>query len=343
MSGRARLTWEAITLKLNHPFRLSTGVSTTRTAHWIRLENDQGWGEGTIPPYYHIEDVQMTSFWEQASLQDRPFPDDPADIPSWIGEGGPAPARAAIDLALHDRIGKDLNLPLFKVLGLPAPKPVSTAFTIAISSPEEMAQMAVDHAKYPVIKLKLGSEDDLSRVAAVRKARPDVRLYVDANAGWSPEEAVRLVKALAPYQIEMIEQPVPADDIEGLGFVQQHTDIPVVADESLRTLEDVAALARVGVQGINLKLMKLGGLAPTLEILKRGKELGLKIMLGCMAETSLGVTAMAHLTSWGDWFDLDAPLLIKNDPFDGILYDHAQLRLPNRSGIGVQIRAYQGS
>ena len=119
MSNKPRLTWQAISLKLHNPFRLSTGVSTTRTAHWIRLEDDQGWGEGTIPPYYNITDEEMISYWDKASLIDRPFPDDPAEIPQWAGEHGPAPARAAVDLALHDRIGKNRDIPLNKLLGLP--------------------------------------------------------------------------------------------------------------------------------------------------------------------------------------------------------------------------------
>ncbi len=338
MISTPRLSWEAITLKFHNPFRLSTGVSTTRRAYWIRLADDVGWGEGTIPPYYNVKDDDMTSFWDSASQRVIPFPDDPSEIPSWIGQDGPAPARAALDLALHDRIGKKLNLPLYKLLGLPKPAPVCTAFTISITSPEEMAQMASDHPQYPIIKLKLGSDDDISRVAAVRNARPDVKLYVDANAGWSPDEAVMLAAALEPYQIEMIEQPVPGKDIEGLGYVQQHTNIPIVADESVQSIDDINALAKVGVKGINLKLMKLGGLAPALQMLRRGKELGLKIMLGCMGETSLGVTAMAHLTAWADWIDLDAPLLISNDPFEGITYDDAQILLPGRSGIGIEKR-----
>ena len=338
MNSTPRLTWEAITLKLHNPFRLSTGVSTTRRAYWIRLTDDEGWGEGTIPPYYNVKDDDMKSFWDNASQQKIPFPDDPSEISSWIGQEGPAPARAALDLALHDRIGKKLNLPLYELLGLPKPAPVSTAFTISISSLEEMAQMAADRPQYPIIKLKLGSDDDIGRVAAVRNARPDVKLYVDANAGWSPDEAVKLAAALAPYHIEMIEQPVPGGDIAGLGYVQKHTDIPIVADESVQSIDDIEELAKAGVQGINLKLMKIGGLAPAMQMLRRGRELGLKIMLGCMAETSLGVTAMAHLSAWADWIDLDAPLLISNDPFEGINYDDAQISLPDRFGIGVEIR-----
>ena len=331
-----RLSWEAITLKFHRPFRLSTGTSLTRTAFWIRLENDEGWGEGTIPPYYDISDEEMTSAWDVAAQHNAPFPNDPAQIPAWLGDVEPAPAKCALDLALHDRIAKRKNIPLYQLLGVQKPVPLATAFTISISSPEEMAQIARENAQYPVIKLKLGSDDDIARVAAVRAARPDARIYVDANAGWSPDEAVRQVRALAPYHLDMIEQPTAKDDIEGMGYVQAHSKTPIVADESVRSLADVEALAKAGVKGINLKLMKIGGLIPTLEMLRRGKELGLKIMLGCMSETALGVTAMAHLTAYADWIDLDAPLLIANDPFDGLRYDEqATIHLPNRVGIGV--------
>jgi len=333
---KPRLSWQAITLEFHRPFRLSTGVSTARRAYWIRLSDDEGWGEGTIPPYYGIPDDEMTACWDAAAQSKIPFPDNPAEIASWIGDNGPAPAKCALDLALHDRIAKKQNLPLYRLLGLPKPVPLATAFTISITSPKEMAQIAAENAQYPIIKLKLGSDDDIARVAAVRAARPDARIYVDANAGWSPEEAVRRVKALAPYDLEMIEQPVAKNDIEGMGYVQAHTEIPIVADESVRSLADVEALATAGVKGINLKLMKVGGLIPALEMLRRGKELGQKIMLGCMSETSIGVTAMAHLTAWADWIDLDSPLLIKNNPFDGLQYDEqARIHLPDRAGIGV--------
>jgi len=337
-----RLSYEVITLKLHHPFRLSTGVSTTRTAHWIRLEDDQGWGEGTIPPYYNISDQDMKVLWNEKSHSKEPFPEELEQIPNWIGDQGPAPARAALDLALHDRIGKKNKLPIHQLLNLPAPAPFSTAFTIAIEEPEVMARMAADHPEFPVIKLKLGSDDDISRVAAVRSARPDVRLYLDANAGWEPDEAIRIIKDLAPFKIEMVEQPVAGYDIEGMGYVQSQTEIPIVADESLKSLETLEELARAGVLGINLKIMKLGGLGPTIRMLRRGRELGLKIMLGCMTETSLGVTAMAHLAAMADWIDLDAPLLIANDPFEGVSYDQALVSVPENPGIGIVRRIVKG-
>ncbi len=336
MPQSPRLSWEAITLQLRVPFRLSYGVSETRRAFWLRLSDDAGWGEGTMPPYYGVRESDMEAFWEAAAQRADPFPDDVAEIGAWVGEDGPAPARCALDLALHDRIARLRGVPLYQLLELPRPPVRPTSFTLGIASPAEMARRAAQVADYPIIKVKLGSDDDVACIAAVREARPEARLYVDANAAWSPQEAVQRVQQLAPYELELIEQPTPQDDIAGMGYVQARSDVPLVADESVQSLTHVEQLAAAGVQGINLKLMKVGGLSPCLCMLRRARELGLRVMLGCMTETSLGVTAMLHLSAWADWLDLDAPLLIANDPFEGLRYDRqAGVHLPERPGIGV--------
>ena len=331
-----RLSWQAMTLKLRTPFRISYGVSATRQAFWLRLADDAGWGEAAIPPYYGISDESMIAYWQSIVQRPDPFPDDPADIPAWMGDDGPAPARCALDLALHDRIGRLRGVPLYQLLNLPKPKPLTTAFTLSIDTPEEMARQATAVSHYPIIKLKLGAEGDVARVAAVRAARPDAILCVDANGGWQPDEAVALAQAILPYNLAFIEQPVPKGEIEAMGRVQAAVNIPVVADESVQTLANVEQLAAVGVQGINLKLMKLGGLAAALRIVARAQELGLRLMLGCMMESSIGITAMAHLSGLAEWLDLDAPLLIANDPFNGLQIDaHAQIHLSDLPGIGV--------
>lgn len=333
---RAQLTWQPITLKLQNPFRVAHGVSATRQSFWLRLAEDAGWGEASIPPYYGISNESMIAFWETINLRTDPFPDNPADIFAWMGEDGPAPARCALDLALHDRIGRLRGVPLYQLLNLPKPKPLTTAFTISIDTPENMAEQAAAVPTYPIIKLKLGDEGDVARVTAVRAARPNAILCVDVNGGWPPEEAVALAKAILPYDLAFIEQPVPKDEVEAMGRVQAAVNIPIVADESVQTIADVARLAAVGVQGINLKIMKLGGLAATLQMIEQAQSLGLRLMLGCMVETSLGVTATTHLSGLAEWLDLDAPLLVANDPFSGVQIDEqAQLHLPDKPGIGV--------
>lgn len=354
------VSWQSLTLNLRNPFVLSYGATDQRRAFWLRLREDEGWGEGTIPPYYRVDPSAMIACWQAANIneRDRSFPASLQEIDPWMSERGlgilpehsgnapkpaPAPARSAIDLALHDRLAKKAGLPLYRFLDLPRPPAMATSFTISIETPEKMAEMARQIADYPIIKLKLGSDDDESRVRAVREARPDAKIRVDANAGWSLEQAIEHLKWLQKYDLELIEQPLPREQLAEMGELQKHTRIPIIADESVQSLGDVEELGAAGVAGINLKLMKVGGLGPALRILKRARELKMRIMLGCMIETSLGTTAMAHLAGLAEWIDLDAPLLISNDPFDGIRYDeHARINVPDRPGIGVIRRPIHG-
>ncbi len=337
-----RMQWQKLTLVLRNPFRLSYGVSETRETYWLRLDKDAGWGEATLPPYYGVDFASFEAYWQKMSQAAHHLPETPAEIEDWLGEEGPPAARAALDLALYDSIGLTHNLPLYKLLGLPYPSGLSTSFTIAIDTPEAMARQAAEHPDFPIIKVKLGSEDDLTRLRAVREARPDARLRVDANAGWSFEDAVYNLRTMENLDLELIEQPLAADQIEKMGELQKMTGIPLVADESVRTLADIEKLAEAGVAGVNLKLMKAGGLTPTLRMLNRARELEMKVMLGCMVETSLGTTAMAHLCGLAEWIDLDAPLLIANDPFEGITYDkNLRIHVPERPGLGVILKSIE--
>ncbi len=332
------LRWEKLTLELRNPFRLSYGVSETRETYWLRLPADSGWGEATLPPYYGVDLTRMGLYWQALADTGRELPDDPAEVPGWVqpDPDGSAPARAALEMALYDRIGRDHGLPLYALFDLPEPQPLSTSFTISIDTPEAMAAMAASRPDYPVLKIKLGSADDAARLRAIRAVRPDVRLRVDANAGWSLAEALEILPALEEFNLEMIEQPLPKDQFSEMGQLQAHTSIPLVGDESVQTLADVERLAAAGVAGINVKLMKVGGLSPAVRILQRARELGLRSMLGCMVETSIGASAMAHLSGLAEWVDLDAPLLIRNDPFCGLTYDqNLRIRLPQRPGIGA--------
>jgi L-alanine-DL-glutamate epimerase-like enolase superfamily enzyme len=331
----APFAWEKQTLKLRNPFRLSYGSTEERQSFWLRLNGVEGWGEASIPPYYRVDAGEMIATWERANASGKPLPESVGEVSACIPDG-PSPARCAVELAFLDRIGKRRGVPLHELLDLPRPRGLSTAFTIAIDTPDAMAAMARQIASYPLIKLKLGSDDDESRVRAVRDARPDAKLCVDANAGWTLAHAIEHFKWLERYDLELIEQPLPKDQHAQLGELQQRTRIPVVADESVQSLHDVELLGKAGVRGINLKIMKVGGVLPGLAIVRRARELNMKVMLGCMIESSIGITAATHLAGLADWLDLDAPLLISNDPFDGVRYDEAaRMTLPDRPGIGV--------
>jgi len=339
MAKQALFTWEKLTLKMQNPFTLSYGSSDIREVFWIRLINDEGWGEAAIPPYYGVKQEDMIDFWQKMSSCGKSLPDEVGQVQAWIHENGPRPARCALEMALLDRMARKAGQPLYEFLGLPKPEPKATSFTVAIASPERMAEIASSVPGYPVIKIKMGSEDDLVRLEAVRKARPDAALYVDANAGWTREEAVKYLDAMQAYDLALVEQPLAKEDIEGLGMLQAHTRIPIVADESLQSEADVERIAAAGVRGVNLKIMKLGGILPALRIVQRARHLGLSLMFGQMIETSLATTAMMHLSSGAAWLDLDAPKLITNDPFSGVTYDEtARISVPGGPGIGVTLK-----
>jgi L-alanine-DL-glutamate epimerase-like enolase superfamily enzyme len=200
--------------------------------------------------------------------------------------------------------------------------------------------MADQVKSYPIIKVKLGGDSqDLERLAAIREVRPGVKLWVDANGGWTLDEAEQYLPELETLGIEMLEQPLDKADITGMGILQSKTKIPVVADESLQSFENLEEIAQAGVQGVNIKLMKVGGLSPALKMIHQAKALDLKVLLGCMIETAIGTTAMSHLMGLGDWLDLDASALIVNDPFEGMILDPTcMVRMPDGNGLGVQIR-----
>ncbi len=334
------LSWQRVLLQLRTPFRLSYGATQERTAHWIRLRGDAGWGEGTIPPYYPVREEDLQAYWNRATLRTDPFPERLEDIPAWVDPDGPAAARAALDIALHDYLSRKLGLPLYAALGLPEPGRKASSFTISVDSPENMAAEGRRLLRIPILKLKLaGDEEDIPRLEAVRAARPDARLFADANAGWSLRQALEYLPHLEKADLEMLEQPLGIDELEAMGEVQAKTSIAIVADESLQKPQDLQRLARVGVRGVNIKLMKVGGVGPAVELAKQASAAGMSIMLGCMIETSVGLSAAAHLAGLADWLDLDASLLVVNDPFEGMRFgEDALISLPERPGIGARLR-----
>ena len=328
--------WEKIELILRSPRKLANGTTETFQTYWMRLDGDEGWGEAAVPAYYKLDTDAMTGYWNRLLRTKRRPPESLEDVDTWVGSDGPAPARAAMDLACCDRIARKAGVPLHKLLGLPLPQVRPTSFTLASDTPEAMAQMASQLAAYPILKVKWGNGDDLARLKAIHAARPDARIRVDANASWNRQKALEWLGQLEGLGLELLEQPLVKEDIGGLGWLQKQTSIPIIADESVQTEEEVKRLAASGVSGIKLKLIKLGGLIPALRILRLAQELGLRILLGSVMETSIGVSAVAHLSGAAEWLDLDSPLLLSNDPFKGVEYDeHANLKLRELPGIGL--------
>ena len=328
------LTYQAVTLNLRTPFRIAHGVSAQRHNVIVRL--DDGLGEAAAVAY-HGETPQKIMDYLAAAV-DRVSADPFAleDTLNALPVGSQA-ARAAIDLALHDRWGRALGQPLYRLFGLKPDRLPPTSFTIAMDEPAVMAQRAGD-SQWPIIKIKLGGGDDEAMVRAIRSVTA-AKLRVDANAGWSREQAAQLIPRLAQYDLEFVEQPLPVGDVDGLRWLRaQKLGVPIFADESIKTARDVAAHAGA-VDGVVIKLMKTGGLREALRAIATARALDMQVMIGCMVETSIGVTAAAHLAALCDYADLDGPLLIANDPYVGVRYDGARLMLPARPGLGITERA----
>lgn len=243
-------------------------------------------------------------------------------------------ARAALDIALMDWVGKRYNLPLYKLYGLdPAQTPV-TSFSIGIDTPDVIRQKVMQAADYPILKIKVGLENDRDIIEAVRSVT-DKPLRVDANEGWTDKEtAVRTIDWLQGQNVEFIEQPMPARMLDETAWLKERVDMPIVADEAVIGAGDIQSLAQV-YDGINIKLMKAGGIQEAHRMIHVARALGLKVMLGCMIESSVAIAAAVHLSPLADWADLDGHLLIKNDPYSDITVQNGKLLLPTRPGLGV--------
>jgi L-alanine-DL-glutamate epimerase-like enolase superfamily enzyme len=247
---------------------------------------------------------------------------------------GNASARAAISAALHDLAGKRVGLPVYRLWGLDAGDAPLSSFTIAIADNEGIRQRVADAAEYPILKIKLGTDRDMEILRVVREAAPDKRLRVDANAAWSAAQAVKMSDFLYDQDVEFIEQPVVAADIEGLRLVRSRSRLPIIADESCLVASDIPGLAGA-VDGINIKLAKCGSLREAVRMVHTARALGMTVMAGCMIESSLGIAAIGQLAPLLDYADLDGAALLRDDPFTGVTIAGGRIQLGDRPGLGV--------
>ena len=325
-----RITTEPFDLHLRTTFTIAT--SSTNVRHNLLVRVDEGLGEAPIVPHYHETPQGVMDYVAQVAplLGDDPFQlEDILDRLPRLSAAG----YAAIDVALHDLIGKRLGIPLHKFFGLNPARVPETSFTIAIDQPEVMAARAQESG-LPILKVKVGAGDDVASVRAIRGAT-NARLRLDANEGWTREQAATLIPQLAEYDLEFIEQPLAREDWEGLRWLKTRVSVPIFADESAQTERDLPKLAGA-IDGVVVKLMKTGGLRGALKTIAVARALDLKVMLSCMVESSVGVTAAAHIAPLADYVDLDGPLLIANDPFVGLRYEGARILLPDAPGLGLQ-------
>jgi L-Ala-D/L-Glu epimerase len=336
-----RMDVEVLELRTKHPFVIARGGQSEHRTVWVRLtdsEGLEGWGEAAPSKFYGetAESAVAALKVYGAMLPDDPFNVEHAEQ-SWATKlRGNASARAALSAALHDLIGKRLDVPVYRLWGLdPCAAPKST-FTIGLDAPERIKAKVREAEEYPILKVKLGTDQDIEILKAIREAT-DKELRVDANCGWTVKRTIRMLPVLEEFGVTVLEQPLPPHDHDGLAVVSAQAAIPVIADESCLTAVDIPPL--VGkVDGINIKLAKCGGLREALRMIAVARAHGLMVMVGCMIESSLGITAAAHFTPLVDIVDLDGAALLADDPFTGARIDGGQVTLPNGPGLGVRRR-----
>lgn len=335
------LSTEVITLRTRHPFVIARGGSSDHRVVWVRLRDGdgmEGWGEADPSAYYGETADTVLAVLSQlaATLPADPFGLEAAEARfAQIAPRGAA-ARSALSAALHDLMGKRLGQPLWRLWGLdPARAPVSS-FTIGLDTADVMRQKVREADPYPILKIKLGTDRDEEILRTIRDAT-DKPIRVDANAGWTRERALRMLPVLREYGVEFVEQPLPPDDLEGIAAVRREGILPVVVDESCIVASDIPRVAGAA-DGINIKLAKCGSLREALRMIATARAHGMLVMVGCMIESSLGITAAAHFAPLVDAADLDGAALTANDPFVGATIDGGRIALPVGPGLGVRAR-----
>jgi L-Ala-D/L-Glu epimerase len=332
------LKFQPYELRLKHIFTLASGSRSTTPAMLteIRYEDTVGYGEASMPPYLGESVESVMSFLNKVDLSvfDSPFLVD--DILTYVNTLAPGnyAAKASVDIALHDLVGKLMNQPWYRIWGLDPRKTPYTSFTIGIDIPEVVKEKVREAAHFKILKVKLGQKNDREMIEAIR-SETDKPLCVDVNQGWKDRSmALDMIHWLKDQGVVFVEQPMPKEAVDDAAWLTAKSPLPVIADEAIQTKEDFKKVQGV-YSGINIKLMKCGGMYAAYTMISMARALDMKVMLGCMTETSCAVTAAAQLSPLVDWADLDGNLLIGNDLFDGLKIIDGKINLPELPGIGV--------
>ncbi|RAV30221.1 dipeptide epimerase [Sinomicrobium soli] len=332
-----KLSFQPYDLRLNRVFRISRGSRDRAPLMLTRLSLDgvHGYGEASMPPLYGESVESATKFLSAVDLSGFTDPFDTESILQYVDAIAPgnAAAKTAVDIALHDLVGKLLRLPVHRYFGLPAVRPC-TSMTIGLDTPERMAERAGELSGFRYLKIKLGTDNDRAMITAIRSVTQQP-FFVDANQGWkNKEEALDLVYWLKEQGAVFIEQPMPRDDVAGNTWLTERSPLPTVGDEAVQRLTDIRTASST-YHGINIKLMKCTGLREGFKLAVSAKALGMRVMLGCMTETSCAISAAAQLGALADWVDLDGHLDTANNPYTGVTLSDGRLVLPGTPGIGL--------
>lgn len=336
---KMKLKFYPYTLELKHVFTVATASRKTTPVMMVEIEYDGvvGYGEASMPPYLGESHQTATEFLSKVNLEQFSDPFKLEEILSYIDSiapGNPA-AKASIDIALHDLVGKLVGQPWYKMWGLDPEKTPYTSFTIGIDKPDVVKQKVKEAAQYKILKVKLGLDNDKEMIETIRSVT-DKPIRCDVNQGWKDkEQALKMIEWLATKGVEFVEQPMPKDWYDEHAWLKERSPLPIIGDESVQRLPDVKKAYGV-YDGINVKLMKSTGMREAYKMILLAKSLDMKVMLGCMTETSCAISAAAQLSPMVDWADLDGAELISNDLFDGAKIIDGKVTLTNLPGIGVK-------
>jgi len=326
-------------LKLRHVFTVATYSRTTTPDVQVEITYDgiTGYGEASMPQYLGQTVQSVTSFLQKVDLSQFNDPFELEDILAYVDSLSPGDtaAKAAVDIALHDLVGKLLGAPWYKIWGLNKAKAPNTTFTIGIDTPDVVRQKTRECAnKFNILKVKLGRDNDKEMIETIRSVT-DLPIAVDVNQGWKDrEKALDMIFWLKEHGIVMVEQPMPKEMKDDIAWITERSPLPIFADEAIQRLKDIKNVEGA-YSGINIKLMKCTGMREAWKMLNYARARGMKVMVGCMTETSCAVSAAAQLSPAVDFADLDGNLLISNDRFKGMEVIKGKITLPDRTGIGV--------
>ena len=333
-----KLSFEPFELNLRHVFTIASFSRTTTPVMLVKLEWEgfTGYGEASMPPYLGESHQTVTEFLGSLDLAQFTDPFRMEEILDYVDEkaDGNAAAKASVDIALHDLVGKLMNQPWYRIWGYSPENTPLTTFTIGIDRPEVVREKVKEAAPYKILKVKISNGTEREMIEAVRSVT-DVPLCVDVNQGWADrQQALDWTGWMKEQGVLFVEQPMSKLNYDDHAWLTQNSPLPIVADEAVQRLCDVQKLHGV-YSGINCKLMKCTGMRAAHRMLELARSLGMKTMLGCMTETSCGITAAAQLSPIADWADLDGNLLISNDPYRGIEIVEGKVVLPELPGIGI--------
>lgn len=334
-----QLRYQPYELQLKHAFNLATSSRTTTPVMLVELELDGiiGYGEASMPPYLGESHETVSRFLSKVDLTGFNDPFRMDEILEYIDKLAPGnrAAKAAVDIALHDLVGKIMNQPWWRIWGLNPEETPYTSFTIGIDTPDIVVEKTKEAEAFKILKVKLGRDNDKEMIETIRSVT-DVPLCVDANQGWTDKHmALDMIHWLNEKGIVFVEQPMPKEQFDDMAWLTAHSPLPTIADEAFQRVHDIPNFKDV-YTGINIKLMKSTGMREAKKMVDVARALDMKVMLGCMTETSCAVSAAAQLSPLVDWADLDGALLISNDIFEGMKVIDGKVTLNELPGIGVR-------